>query len=259
MKIHFMSDPHYGHKNICRGTSSWEEKQETGQRTRDFNTVEEMNDAIVKGINDNVAENDILYCLGDWSFGGIQNIWEFRKRINCKNIHLILGNHDHHIENNRKINIHVDDLTELYNIIGPQLYNEYVVDGETAEEEFDKDDCYYKIPVRYLFSSVNHMLVKEIGGVKMTLCHYAFRTWDKAHHGTWMLYGHSHGTLPEYICERESFVYMKDIYFKTTDVGIDVAFKLYGVYRPFSLDNDLKPMMKDRIPLLVDHHNPKTN
>lgn len=31
---------------------------------------------------------------------------------------------------------------------------------------------------------------------KITLCHYAMRVWNKSHHGTWHLYGHSHGKLP---------------------------------------------------------------
>jgi calcineurin-like phosphoesterase family protein len=59
-----------------------------------------MNKTLVDSMNE-AAEDDIIFCLGDWSFGGINSIWEFRKDIKCKNIHLILGNHDHHIENNR--------------------------------------------------------------------------------------------------------------------------------------------------------------
>lgn len=61
-----------------------------------------MNTTIVNNINKNVMQDDILICLGDWSFGGFESIKEFRDRIVCKNIHLILGNHDHHIENNRE-------------------------------------------------------------------------------------------------------------------------------------------------------------
>jgi calcineurin-like phosphoesterase family protein len=57
-----------------------------------------MNDAIVKNINNVVRENDILIHLGDWSFKGIDNIFEFRSRINCQTIHLILGNHDKFIK-----------------------------------------------------------------------------------------------------------------------------------------------------------------
>jgi calcineurin-like phosphoesterase family protein len=94
--IWFTSDTHYNHKNICKGVTEWSDADIS---CRDFQTIEEMNDAIVNSINKYVMENDILYHLGDWSFGGINSIWEFRKQIKCKNIHLILGNHDEHIFN----------------------------------------------------------------------------------------------------------------------------------------------------------------
>ncbi|MCX6365194.1 MAG: hypothetical protein NTX57_00570 [Armatimonadetes bacterium] len=34
------------------------------------------------------------------------------------------------------------------------------------------------------------------GKQRIVLCHYAFRVWRNAHHGSWHLYGHSHGSLP---------------------------------------------------------------
>jgi calcineurin-like phosphoesterase family protein len=100
--IWLTSDTHYSQKNICRGTTNWRtpEGEIPTERTRNFNTLEEMNDAIVNNINNLVKEDDILIHLGDWSFGGFENIEEFRNRIICKNIHLILGNHDHHIDKN---------------------------------------------------------------------------------------------------------------------------------------------------------------
>jgi calcineurin-like phosphoesterase family protein len=69
--------------------------------TRDFQTIEQMNDRIVSGINNMVGQDDTLIMLGDVSFGGFENIEIFLDRLICQNIHLILGNHDHHIENNR--------------------------------------------------------------------------------------------------------------------------------------------------------------
>jgi calcineurin-like phosphoesterase family protein len=60
-----------------------------------------MNDTLVNNINELVGQDDILIHLGDWSFGGFERIEEFRNRIVCRNIHLVLGNHDQHIRNNK--------------------------------------------------------------------------------------------------------------------------------------------------------------
>jgi len=98
-QLYFTSDTHYMHKNICRGTTSWSNAEDI---TRDFKTLDQMNDRIVNGINSTVGQDDILFHLGDWSFNGFERIEEFRNRINCRNIHLILGNHDHHIERDRE-------------------------------------------------------------------------------------------------------------------------------------------------------------
>ena len=102
-KVWIISDTHFGHKNICRGVTEW--RLQDGSvpiaQTRDFSNIGEMNDAIVNGINSVVGQDDVLIHLGDWSFGGFENVKIFRDRIVCQEIHLILGNHDHHIENNR--------------------------------------------------------------------------------------------------------------------------------------------------------------
>jgi calcineurin-like phosphoesterase family protein len=97
------SDTHFGHKNIVRGVTNWrtQDGQIPVESTRDFNTVEEMNQRLADGINNVVDQDDTLIMLGDVSFGGFDNIGNFINRIVCKNIHLILGNHDTHIENNR--------------------------------------------------------------------------------------------------------------------------------------------------------------
>jgi calcineurin-like phosphoesterase family protein len=103
VNVWITSDTHYSHKNICRGVTNW--RTQDGQipisQTRDFTTIEKMNATIVNNINENVGQDDMLIHLGDWSFGGFEQIREFWDRIICKNVHLVLGNHDHHIENNR--------------------------------------------------------------------------------------------------------------------------------------------------------------
>jgi calcineurin-like phosphoesterase family protein len=103
INVWITSDTHYSHKNICRGVTAWRTKE--GEipvsQTRDFATIEKMNSSIVNNINEVVGQDDMLIHLGDWSFGGFEQVREFWDRIVCKNIHLVLGNHDHHIENNR--------------------------------------------------------------------------------------------------------------------------------------------------------------
>jgi calcineurin-like phosphoesterase family protein len=101
--IWITSDTHYGHKNICRGVTDW--RLPNGSipvdQTRDFESIELMNSVIINNINEVVGQDDILFHLGDWSFGGFENIRKFWDRIVCNNVHLVLGNHDHHIERNR--------------------------------------------------------------------------------------------------------------------------------------------------------------
>jgi calcineurin-like phosphoesterase family protein len=101
------SDTHYSHKNICRGVTNWRTKDGKIpiESTRDFNTIEDMNSFIVDNINSKIGPDDTLIHLGDFSFGGFDKIGQFLDRLVCKNIHLVLGNHDHHIKNNRE-NIH---------------------------------------------------------------------------------------------------------------------------------------------------------
>jgi calcineurin-like phosphoesterase family protein len=111
--IWITSDTHYNHKNICRGVTDWRSPDGSvpEKQTRDFPNLEKMNTAIVDNINKHVGQDDILIHLGDWSFGGFEKIREFWDRLVCKNIHLVLGNHDHHIENNR------EDIQQLFKTV----------------------------------------------------------------------------------------------------------------------------------------------
>ena len=82
----FSSDFHFFHKNICRGTSTW------SGNTRDFDSLDKMNDAIIDNINKVISKNDTLYILGDFAFGGV-NSYMIRDKINCLSVHYICGNH----------------------------------------------------------------------------------------------------------------------------------------------------------------------
>lgn len=89
MNNFFVSDFHYGHKNIAGPKlSDWEKGY------RDFDSIEDMNYAIVKSVNDVVQRDDTLYFLGDWSFGHESNILNLRNQLNVDRIIMVWGNHD---------------------------------------------------------------------------------------------------------------------------------------------------------------------
>ena len=153
--IFFTSDTHYGHGNICSATTKWEEGS---IRTRQFDSLDAMNDTIVNNINAVVGEDDILIHLGDWSFGGFDNITKFRNRIVCKTIHLVLGNHDHHIENNK----------------------------ESVQDLFASVQHYMKLTIlRPLTKSV----LQKFSFVCM---HYPIASWHDMNQGVMHLHGHVH-------------------------------------------------------------------
>lgn len=113
------SDTHFGHKNIVLGTTTWTNPKGV---CRPFKTIEEHDESILYEINRRVQQDDILYHLGDFSFGGFENIEKYRKRIVCKNIHLFIGNHDHHIEKNR------EGIQKLFTSV--QYYGEFRISKE---------------------------------------------------------------------------------------------------------------------------------
>ena len=127
IKVWITSDTHYSHTNICRGVTNWRMPDGSipESQTRDFPNIDKMNTAIVNNINEVVGQDDVLIHLGDWSFGGFENIEEFYNRLICKNIHLILGNHDHHIDRNR------ENIKRLF--LSVSWFEQFQYQGETIE------------------------------------------------------------------------------------------------------------------------------
>jgi calcineurin-like phosphoesterase family protein len=159
-QIFFSADLHLGHKNIIEFCH------------RPFDNVEQMDQALIDNINRKIEPADTFYYLGDFTFGSLDRVTEYRQRINCKNIHLIKGNHDR--------------LTD-------KQYQQF-------------------------FTTVSMLKEIKADGEHITLCHYAMRRWNKSHHGSWHLYGHSHGDLPD-----DGLTY-------SFDVGVDCT-----SYQPLSL------------------------
>jgi calcineurin-like phosphoesterase family protein len=80
--IWFTSDFHFGHFNIVRYCN------------RPFTTSQEMDEMMAHRLNECVKPNDVLYFLGDFCLGRVEQVTAYRKRITCKTIHFIEGNHD---------------------------------------------------------------------------------------------------------------------------------------------------------------------
>lgn len=84
-----------------------------------------------------------------------------------------------------------------------------------------------------------------VDGQKVFMSHYSHRIWNKSHKDAWHLWGHSHGTAEDYGL---SF-----------DVGIDALAMNHQIdYRPISFA-EVRGLMENRTPALIDHHNPSTN
>ena len=164
--LFFTSDTHYSHSNICNATTKW---IDADSLTRDFESLEHMNTTIINNINDIVGENDILFHLGDWSFGGFDKIKEFRSEIKCKNIHLILGNHDHHIERNK------EDIQSLFSSVNHYIRLEVIRPSNNRKNQIDR--------------------------FKFVLMHFPIASWDGMNDGVMHLHGHVH--LPPHLCIAE--------------------------------------------------------
>jgi calcineurin-like phosphoesterase family protein len=87
-ELFFTADTHLGHTNIIKYCNRPFVKD--GYYQTDL-----MDETIISNINKVVSKNDILWHLGDFCFAKTQEkVKEYRNRINCSNIHLVLGNHD---------------------------------------------------------------------------------------------------------------------------------------------------------------------
>lgn len=106
MNTWFISDTHFDHGNImkyCNRPGLNEEEQRLLAEGTDFRVSREsvvrMNDMLIDEINSVCMPGDRIIHGGDVIFGNKKFIYEncrrFLDRINCKEIHLIRGNHDY--------------------------------------------------------------------------------------------------------------------------------------------------------------------
>lgn len=180
---------------------------------RPWATADEMDEGLIEAWNSVVGERDDVWHLGDFFLGRDRDeAGEILRRLNGR-IHVVYGNHDER------------SLAKW----GPEFVREGLL-ASTHPGIFD------------LKFNKQHIV----------LCHYAMAVWDRAHHGAWMLHGHSHGNMAP------------DPDLRRMDVGVDGAPYGYwplasadpegrGRYRPISYTEVAEHMARKTFQP-VDHH-----
>ena len=77
---YYTSDLHFGYEKVIQTAH------------RPFSSCKEMNDTLVRNINERTDRNDVLIILGDVAWYGYNPVKEL-KAIHCHKV-LIAGNHD---------------------------------------------------------------------------------------------------------------------------------------------------------------------
>lgn len=141
--------------------------------TRAFDTVEAMDAEIVRRINERVEPSDILYIIGDFAISGDAEY--VRDLFHSINGRkvLIVGNHD--LDKKGRVNRNIRDLP-------------WDIPPTAALETHDE-------------------------GCRIYLHHYGCRTWPAAHHGSFHLFGHSHGNLAPLGRSRDVGIDCRDMHF----------------------------------------------
>lgn len=159
-------------------------------------SFEEQTEQLIERWNSRVGVMDNAYHLGDFAFASFKQIDKVVEII--KQLHGVI----HFIKGN-----HCDD--RMWRAIR---------DRNIAHVAWIKD-----------YAEV------RVDGQKVILCHYPFEMWNGAHHGSWHLHGHCHGSLPAVG--------------KRLDVGIDN----HPESQVFSWDEISEHMAKQTF-AVKDHH-----
>lgn len=81
MQTWYTTDPHFDHEGLLKLMG------------RPFSSITEWNDLFLNEINTKVERHDRLFILGDFAWQNTIQKW--KHRIRCRNVWLIIGNHDH--------------------------------------------------------------------------------------------------------------------------------------------------------------------
>lgn len=147
MTTWFSSDTHYGHRKIIEYSN------------RPFANVDEMDATLIANWNSRVKDEDTVYHLGDFSFRDKRQTLAILRQLKGQK-HLILGNHDEVIIENRA--------------------------------EFENPDAFLSIQT---YLEIDTEVKHNKRQARLILCHYPLITWHWSGGGTFMVHGHCHGNL----------------------------------------------------------------
>jgi len=208
MKNFFTADTHLGHANVIiycnRPQLNLDDLGADGRWKNHVvkkQAARAMDTMLIDNHNSVVNPEDTVWHLGDYSFGHTGMIIEYLRRMNGT-FKFLWGNHDESLRKAKDLIQYYDDLKDRV-----QFY------GDVAEVTIE-----------------NQFIV---------LNHYAMKVWNHSHKGSWHLYGHSHGSLPD------------DPTSRSFDVGVDCH-----NYFPLTFQQVADIMAKKQWKP-VDHHGQK--
>ncbi len=205
--VWFWSDLHLGHRCDRWEIPLW--------KNRGFDSVEEHDDCLRTRWNNNVKNNSIVFHLGDIMFGGSgeQRLINTFENLNFKELYLMGGNHHAGYK---------------------QLFEKSINDNGVHYSQFEEKKVYF----------VPNYFEIMVCGQPVVLSHYAIVSWNGQGKGSWMIHGHSHGSL--YKSELGKLLYQA----KILDVGVE------NCNNPISFSEIRSKFKKTN--LTFDHHDQYT-
>ena len=124
---------------------------------RPFQSVDAMNAAMVERWNNVVADDDVVYHLGDFTTKDLSHFTKWARQLKGQ-LRLLPGNMD-----------------------------------RTWLQDFVSSE---KVKVIPPLISVAFGNLESVGQPQwIVLCHYSLQVWERSKHGAWHLFGHTHGQL----------------------------------------------------------------
>lgn len=102
-KILYYGDPHFGHANVIKHDG------------RPFNSVDEMDRILLEYYNDTVNKDDEVIIDGDLIYRSKKDPEWYLKQMTGKK-HLVLGNHDGIIKNNKRLYKYFEEVDTMLDI-----------------------------------------------------------------------------------------------------------------------------------------------